>query len=141
MTGGGFALAELWAPVTINASAGNGPEHIPKDSTMWMIAAAAVAVWIAWSAVFALISRQGDSTSLAMKLHRFLIAGSVLELIVAASAHIVVRRRNECCAGILTGMGICIGAAIALVSFGPTVLLLYQKRCKQIRISPKGKPK
>jgi len=149
--GGGIALAELWAPVrqvSYQVSApSNGPgansqfEHDPKASTLWMVVASAITVWIAWSIVFSLMSRQGDPQSLGMKLHRMLLAGSLLELVIAVSAHIIVRRRTECCAGILTGMGICIGAAIALVSFGPTVLLLYQKRCEQIRIGPKGKPK
>lgn len=132
--GGGFAVAELCAPA--RGEGNTGIEHVPADSTLWMIAAAAVAVWIAWSVVFGLIARGRDPTSLGMKLHRILIAGSVLELLVAVPAHIIVRRRNECCAGYLTGMGICIGVAIALVCFGPTVLLLYQKRRRQIRQTP-----
>ena len=67
-----------------------------------------------------------------MKLHRYLIAGSVLELLVAVPSHIIVRRRDECCAGLLTGTGICLGVVITLVSFGPSVLLLYYRRFKQI---------
>ena len=53
-------------------------------------------------------------------------------LLVAVPAHIVVCRRNECCAGIYTGTGICIGVAVALASLGPAVLVLYHKRRKQI---------
>jgi len=139
VVGGGFAVAELCAPMKNGAY--SGVEHDPADSTLWMITAAAVAVWIAWSIVFGLIARGRDPTGLGMKLHRILIAGSVLELLVAVPAHIIVRRRNECCAGILTGTGICLGVAIAVVCFGPTVLLLYQKRCRQISQTPRsGRP-
>jgi hypothetical protein len=144
VAGGGFALAELCAratrqpyysgTTTSGQPAGYSTSHDPQEGVLWMVVAAAVAVWIAWSVVFGLLARQGDPTSVGMKLHRILIAGSVLELLVAVPAHIVVRRRSDCCAGILTGTGICVGIVIALVSFGPTVLLLYHKRCKQIEI-------
>jgi len=105
------------------------------DAGLWTIIAAASAVWIGWSVVFCLLARRDDPASLGMKLHRWLIAGSVLELLVAVPSHIIVRRRNDCCAGFYTGTGICLGAAIALVSFGPSVLLLYYQRCKKIRIA------
>jgi hypothetical protein len=123
IVGGGFAAAEL-------ASATSDP----SDAALWAVIGSAVAVWIAWSVVFVILSANRNPQSLGMKLHHFLIAGSVLELLVAVPAHLVVRRRTECCAGMLTGTGICIGAAIALVSFGPSVLLLFHRRCRQIAI-------
>jgi len=101
-----------------------------------MVMVAAVSVWIAWSIVFFLIARQSDPASLGMRMHRSLIVGSFLELLVAVPAHIIVRQRDDCCGGILTGTGVCIGIAVALVAFGPTVLLLYFKRCRQIEIRP-----
>ena len=58
-----------------------------------------------------------------MKLHRKLIAGSALELVVAVPSHIIVRNRGDCCGGFLTGTGICIGVVVAFISFGPSVLL------------------
>jgi len=126
VVGGGWALAELCAPITGDQG------HVAADSTLWAIVAAAVAVWIAWFIIFAIVVRGRDSTGLGMKLHRALIAGSVLELLVAVPSHIIVRQRNECCAGILTGTGICLGVAIAIISFGPAVFLLYHRRCRQI---------
>jgi hypothetical protein len=56
----------------------------------------------------------------------------VLELLVAVPTHIVVRRRSDCCAGFATGLGICIGVVIMFVAFGPSILLLYYRRRKQI---------
>jgi hypothetical protein len=67
-----------------------------------------------------------------MKLHRTLIVGSVMELLVAVPTHIIVRRRPECCAGIETGIAICVGVAVMFVAFGPSVFLLYYRRRKQI---------
>ena len=93
-----------------------------------------IGVWIAWGVVFGLIAARRGPESVGMKLHRWLIAGSVLELLVAVPAHIIVRRRNECCAGNGTGIAICVGVGIALISFGPSVLLLFFMRRKQIRI-------
>jgi hypothetical protein len=133
--GGGWALAELCAPaIPVNRGgwAGTSMEHTPTDNTLWAIVGASVIVWIAWFIIFAIVARRRDPAGLGMKLHRMLIAGSVLELLVAVPSHIIVRRRNECCAGILTGTGICLGVAIAIISFGPAVFLLYHRRCRQI---------
>ena len=69
---------------------------------------------------------------IANKLHRWLLAGSVLELLVAVPTHVVVRRREECCAGMATGLGICVGIGVMIVGFGPSVALLYYRRWKQI---------
>jgi hypothetical protein len=66
------------------------------------------------------------------RLGRYLLAGSALELLVAVPAHVYVRRRTECCAGIATGTGICIGVAVMFLAFGPGVVMLYLKRVRQI---------
>jgi hypothetical protein len=125
--GGGFALAQVLAPFI------NG-DHVIAESMSWIIVGSAVAVWLAWSIVFALMLRRGDPQGIGMQLHRLLIAGSVLELVVAVPSHIIVRSRGDCCGGIVTGVGICIGVVVAFVSFGPSVLLLYYRRCRQIQI-------
>ena len=82
--------------------------------------------WIAWGVAFYGLNQ--DSTDPVTGALKWLFRGSVLELLVAVPAHVIVRRRNECCAPILTGFGITCGIAIMLLSFGPTVLLLFQKR-------------
>jgi hypothetical protein len=142
--GGGMAAAQLFAPASSNGYYTHSPatgkpdgyytDHTASNSVLSGVIVAAIAVWIAWSVLFGIIARHSDPASLGMRLHRLLIAGSVLELLVAVPAHIIVRRRADCCGGILTGTGICIGIAVALVALGPTVLLLYVKRCRQIEI-------
>jgi hypothetical protein len=47
--------------------------------------------------------------------------------------HIVVRRRHDCCAPMITSFGIATGIAVMLLSFGPSVLLLYKKRLDAYR--------
>jgi hypothetical protein len=63
----------------------------------------------------------------------WLLRGSVLELLIAIPSHVIVRRRDECCAPIGTGIGISTGLAIMFLSFGPSVILLYQKRIEKLR--------
>jgi hypothetical protein len=92
----------------------------------------AFCVWIMWTGVFIPMAFAFDPTSLGMKLHRFLLAGSLLELLIAVPCHIVVRRRPDCCAGMATGMAICVGVVVMFVSFGPSVFLLFYRRHKQI---------
>jgi hypothetical protein len=88
--------------------------------------------WAAWSIIFWRMSATRDPASLASRLHRYLLAGSVLELLIAVPTHVIVRRRTECCAGIATGIGICAGVAIMLLSFGPSIGFLYYRRWKQV---------
>ena len=82
--------------------------------------------------LFTVLSAECIPEVVANKLHRWLLAGSVLELLVAVPTHVVVRRREECCAGMATGLGICIGIGVMIVAFGPSVALLYYRRWKQI---------
>jgi hypothetical protein len=103
-----------------------------KTSQVDSVAVGAACVWLMWTGVFIPMAFAFDPTSLGMKLHRLLFAGSLLELLVAVPCHIVVRRRPDCCAGIVTGMAICVGVAIMFVSLGPSVFLLFYRRRKQI---------
>jgi hypothetical protein len=119
--GFGWALSELaWG------SEGN-------DTFPWFLLAGGV-VWIAWSVVFWAVTASIEPLSISVRLHRWLLAGSVAELLVAVPCHIVVRRRTECCAGLYTGTAICVGAVVMFIAFGPSVLLLYLRRSRQIAI-------
>jgi hypothetical protein len=108
-------------------------DHAPQsfeDNPLTTIFAACVLVWLVWSVIFYLISR--DSTDPVTRAVSWLIRGSVLELLIAVPAHVIVRRRNDCSAPIATGFGISSGIAIMLLAFGPSVFFLYKKRMERL---------
>lgn len=83
-------------------------------------------LWALWGILFYLYFR--NSTNVTTRLVSWLLKGSVLELLIAVSCHVIVRRRNECSAPAVTSFGIVTGIAVMLLCFGPSVLLLYKKR-------------
>jgi len=83
-------------------------------------------LWMGWSVVFYIYFRELNSPI--TRAITWLLRGSVLELLIAVPCHIIVRRRGDCSAPIVTGFGISTGIAIMLLSFGPSVLFLYKKR-------------
>jgi hypothetical protein len=88
-------------------------------------------LWLLWGGVFFLYA--GRLSQWGNRAAGLLIKGSVLELLVAISCHVIVRQRNDCSAPAVTGFGIAAGIAIMLLSFGPSVLFLYNKRMKQYK--------
>ena len=52
----------------------------------------------------------------------------MLQLLIAVLCHIIVRQRGDCSAPFVTGFGIATGIAVMLMTFGPSVIFLYQKR-------------
>jgi hypothetical protein len=90
------------------------------------IAAFLVGLWLLWGIFFYLYLR--NSSAPLTRVISWLLRGSVLELLIAVPCHIIVRRRQDCSAPIATSFGITTGIAIMLLSFGPSVLLLYKKR-------------
>jgi hypothetical protein len=83
-------------------------------------------VWLVWGIAFYRLSQNsGDPITRAVS---WMLRGSVLELLIAVPAHVIVRRRHDCSAPLVTSFGITSGIAILLLSFGPSVLLLYKKR-------------
>jgi hypothetical protein len=84
------------------------------------------AIWLLWAGLFYVYARK--SSDAAARAVTWLLRGSILELLVAVPCHVYVRRREDCCAPAMTGLGITTGMAIMLLSFGPSVLFLYKKR-------------
>jgi hypothetical protein len=99
-------------------------DRIPGGA-VWIIAAWAF-LWLLWGIVFYRFSR--NSSDPITRAASLLLRGSVLELLIAVPAHVIVRRRHDCSAPGVTSFGITSGIAIMLLSFGPSVLLLYKKR-------------
>lgn len=83
-------------------------------------------LWLFWGVIFYWYAR--NSAQIVTRAVSWLLKGSVLELLIAVPCHIIVRRRHDCSAPIVTSFGIATGIAIMLLSFGPSVLLLYKKR-------------
>jgi len=112
------AVVSLFAAVY-----GDGPSNGYQFLMWWF------GLWLLWGVVFFLYA--GRLSQWVNKAAGWLIKGSVLELLIAVSCHVIVRHREDCCAPAFTGFGIATGMAIMLLSFGPSVLFLYKKRMQQ----------
>lgn len=88
-------------------------------------------LWLVWGVIFYLYFR-GSSDAVSRVLSG-LLRGSVLELLVAVPCHVIVRRRHDCSAPMVTSFGIATGVAIMLLSFGPSVFFLFRKRFNTYR--------
>ena len=85
--------------------------------------------WVGWAIVFH--HYKSDVPDKVNLMTRWLVRGSVLELLIVVPCHIIVRSRGDCSAPMVTGYGIATGIAVMLLAFGPAVLFLYQKRLAQ----------
>ena len=111
-----------------------GENAIPDFQGIVPVLAPPLILWLVWGILFYLLYRgSADPVTRAVA---WLFRGSVLELLVAVPTHVIVRRRHDCCAPLVTGFGITSGIAIMLLSFGPSVLLLFKKRME--KYSDKG---
>jgi hypothetical protein len=86
---------------------------------LYMILGVGVLTWVLWTVICYRLSRNENPAGVISRQCRFMFKGSILELLIAVPAHIVVRSRNHCCAGFMTFVGITLGIAVMLMSFGP----------------------
>ena len=125
-----LAYAAIWALVGgLTADAIFGEPHSPLIDTEPKILGWLLALWLLWGMIFYLYAR--GTPERAARAIGWLLKGSVLELLIAVSAHVVVRQREDCSAPVLTGFGIVTGVAIMLLSFGPSILFLYKKQMER----------
>ncbi len=104
-------------------------EGFPAAFWIYFGAGSLLALWLVWGYLF-YVFHNGSSVIVGRAIG-WLMAGSVLELLIAVPCHIIVRNRGDCSAPFVTGYGIATGIAIMLMSFGPGVIFLYQKRMRQ----------
>lgn len=88
-------------------------------------------VWLLWAGVFWFVSRSTDPLTLNGRVYKTLLAGSVLEFLVAVPMHLIVRQRGECCGGVMTAFGIGVGLIVTVIALGPAVFFLCSRRYKQ----------
>jgi hypothetical protein len=82
-------------------------------------------LWAAWACVFWVYWKQGDRYTQLGKMIRGLVAGSILEIMVAVPVHIWAARQRECycCRGTYTTL--VLAGTVLIWVFGPGIILLY----------------
>lgn len=89
--------------------------------------------WFFWAIIFQRFAKADDEPSLIKRCTRWLLRGSILELLVAVPSHVIVRRRDDCCAPVGTFWGIATGISVMLLCFGPGVYFLFVERCRKLK--------
>jgi hypothetical protein len=92
--------------------------------------------WFIWAVIFSHFALADDPGALLKRGTRWLLRGSILELLVAVPSHVIVRRREDCCAPLGTFWGIATGISVMLLCFGPGVFFLFVERFE--RLKPKS---
>ncbi len=114
----------------------DGPPVLSGTSQATALTGVCVTVlllWSAWGVLFYRRTRSDSPDALLRRAASWLLKGSILELLVAVSCHVVVRRRDDCCAPLGTFLGIAAGLSVMLLSFGPGVFFLFADRCRKLR--------
>jgi hypothetical protein len=94
-----------------------------------------VVTWAVWFFVFRRFVDVANPEALTPRLMRWLLRGSILELLIAVPSHVISRNRHDCCAPIGTFWGIATGITVMLLSFGPGVLYLFAARMRRLQPS------
>jgi formate-dependent nitrite reductase membrane component NrfD len=114
----------------------NGQNHNSGAGTIYTMIFTLLVFWAVWALVFFRHLAKSDAPDALLKrTARWLLRGSILELIIAVPSHVIVRRRDDCCAPIGTFWGITTGISVMLLCFGPGVFFLFVERCR--RLQPK----
>ncbi len=88
-------------------------------------------VWLGWLILFGGLALARGPAGIGDRLWQALLAGSAAELLVAVPMHLVVRQRAQCCAGMMTGIGIALGVVVLVAALGPAVFVLCYRRYRQ----------
>jgi hypothetical protein len=96
--------------------------------------------WLAWMIVFRRFAANDDPNSLLKRATRWLLRGSILELLVAVPSHVIVRRRGDCCAPVMTFWGIATGISVMLLCFGPGIFFLFVEKFQRLKPKENSRP-
>ncbi len=105
-------------------------------SLIWGMLTTLVLFWVVWVVIFRSFAKSDDPDSLLKRSTRWLLRGSILELLIAVPSHIFVRRRGDCCAPVGTFWGIVTGISVMLLCFGPGVFFLFVERFERLKPKP-----
>ena len=92
--------------------------------------------WIGWAMIFRRATKADAPDALTQRATRWLLRGSILELLIAVPSHVIVRRREDCCAPLGTFWGIVTGLSVMLLCFGPGVFYLFANRMRKLKPVP-----
>jgi len=131
-TGAGLALAALltglvWFLIIMVL----GEDRGLTDAMGWLNLGLFVLLWLWWGVVFYRGFDPKDPGSWIASVTQWLLAGSILEVLVAIPAHIISRHRGDCCAPGFTLFGLVTGIAVAVMAFGPAFFLLLAGKVRE----------
>ncbi len=113
-------------------------EPLMDDMGYWGIGGVWVGmlvIWGLWAWVFYVYWRQGDQYTRMGRIIRGLVGGSLLEILVAVPAHILVMRQRDCYCLRGTYTTLVFAGIVLLWAFGPGVVLLFLReryRCERL---------
>ncbi len=113
------------------------PNTRSGDSAGFTMIATALFFWFVWAFIFRRATKNDEPDALLKRATRWLLRGSILELIIAVPSHVIVRRRDDCCAPAGTFWGIATGISVMLLCFGPGVFYLFAERMGKMKPKPR----
>jgi hypothetical protein len=137
-------IPDWWVALTTE----KGIKSTQHYGVIWVVM---LAVWGFWSVVFYSYGRSLDRYTALRRVFRWLVGGTILELVMAAPVHawVVHTRGDECYCQRGSWTGLAFGCTAALWLFGPGVLLLFlreKRRREELLsiqagvVSPEGTP-
>ena len=135
---GGFTVVALETVMRLtdaSTGANSRPADLPiapETAALWAFSILG-GLWLIWTFLFGFYCGRSEPQTMMSRIVRWMIAGSVLELLVAVPAHIYARHREDCCGGWLTVWGLAAGIAVMLFAFGPAAFMLFTRRVRSLQ--------
>jgi hypothetical protein len=127
-----FDYFDLFSPLHSDSNQ-NEPANNFGNGTLFTMILTVVVFWLIWAFVFRRFAKTDEPDAFLKRAGRWLLRGSILELLIAVPSHVVVRRRDDCCAPMGTFWGIATGISLMLLCFGPGVFFLFAEKFQKLK--------